>query len=77
MHRRSPTRQRPRTAPRAGWLLPEWRPRIPIERLKSMSIEIRHIDKHFGRFHALKDVNLDIASGELVALLGPSGCGKT
>ena len=42
-----------------------------------MSIEIRHIDKHFGRFHALKDVDLDIASGELVALLGPSGCGKT
>ena len=42
-----------------------------------MSIEIRHIDKRFGDFHALRDVNLDIASGELIALLGPSGCGKT
>jgi len=42
-----------------------------------MSIEIRHIDKKFGSFHALNDVNLDIESGELIALLGPSGCGKT
>ena len=42
-----------------------------------MSIEIRNVSKHFGEFRALGDVNLDIDSGELVALLGPSGCGKT
>jgi sulfate transport system ATP-binding protein len=42
-----------------------------------MSIEIRNISKRFGDFEALRDVNLDIDSGELVALLGPSGCGKT
>ncbi len=42
-----------------------------------MSIDIRHISKQFGTFHALRDVDLHIDSGELVALLGPSGCGKT
>jgi len=42
-----------------------------------MSIEIEGINKRFGAFQALKDINLHIESGELVALLGPSGCGKT
>ena len=42
-----------------------------------MSIEVRAINKLFGQFKALSDINLNINSGELVALLGPSGCGKT
>ncbi len=42
-----------------------------------MSIQIKSISKTFGPFRALTDIDLDVATGELVALLGPSGCGKT
>lgn len=42
-----------------------------------MSIELAGIHKQFGSFAALKNINLTVPTGELVALLGPSGSGKT
>src|SRR5258707_1693716 len=42
-----------------------------------MAIEVRNIEKKFGAFAALDDVDLKVANGELLALLGPAGSGKT
>ena len=42
-----------------------------------MQIDIRNVSKDYGRQTALHNIDLNIQSGELVALLGPSGSGKT
>ena len=40
-------------------------------------VSLNGVRKSFGDFVAIENIDLDIASGDLVALLGPSGCGKT
>lgn len=40
-------------------------------------IELRHVDKHFGELHVLKDVSLSVGKGEVVVVIGPSGSGKS
>lgn len=42
-----------------------------------MSTQIKNVEKSFGPFKALHQINLEIKEGEFVAILGPSGCGKT
>lgn len=40
-------------------------------------IEIKNLNKKFGKLHILKDVSVSCEKGECVALIGPNGCGKT
>jgi putative spermidine/putrescine transport system ATP-binding protein len=48
---------------------------MPKQRGHRLTLE--DISQQFGDFAALRDINLDVEGGELVALLGPSGCGKS
>lgn len=40
-------------------------------------ISIRNFHFHYGKFHALKNINLDIPEQRVTAFIGPSGCGKS
>ncbi|UMZ14403.1 amino acid ABC transporter ATP-binding protein [Pseudomonas sp. MPFS] len=40
-------------------------------------IRIRHLQKNYGQFQALDDINLEVRRGEVIALIGPSGSGKS
>ena len=42
-----------------------------------MVLELKNVSKKFDDNEVLKNINLDIENGEIIALLGPSGCGKT
>lgn len=42
-----------------------------------MAIEFKQVDKYYGNYHALKNINLKIDTGEVVVLIGPSGSGKS
>ena len=40
-------------------------------------ISIKDLNRHYGDFHALKSVNMEIPKNEITAFIGPSGCGKS
>ena len=47
------------------------------ETISMAMIEFKNVQKYYGDFHALKDINLKIDAGETVVLIGPSGSGKS
>ncbi len=44
---------------------------------KNDVIEIRNLNKWYGDFHVLKDINLNVKKGEIIVVAGPSGSGKS
>ena len=40
-------------------------------------IQVRDLNFYYGKFHALKNINLDITKNQVTAFIGPSGCGKS
>ncbi|GER21800.1 arginine ABC transporter ATP-binding protein [Zafaria cholistanensis] len=40
-------------------------------------VRLANVNKHYGPLHVLKDINLEVAKGEVVVVLGPSGSGKS
>ena len=40
-------------------------------------IELRHVEKHYGDLHVLRDINLSVRKGEVLVIIGPSGSGKS
>ncbi len=47
------------------------------EKAEAPIIELRHVDKHYGDLHVLKDISLEVNRGEVVVVIGPSGSGKS
>ncbi|PLO43976.1 phosphate ABC transporter ATP-binding protein, partial [Klebsiella pneumoniae] len=39
-------------------------------------ISVRNLNFYYGKFHALKNINLDITKNQVTAFICPSGCGK-
>jgi ABC-2 type transport system ATP-binding protein len=40
-------------------------------------IQIKNLSKHYGKLHAVNNLDLQVASGEIFGFLGPNGAGKT
>ncbi len=45
--------------------------------IENPKLSIHELNFYYGRFHALRDINMDIAERQVTAFIGPSGCGKS
>jgi general L-amino acid transport system ATP-binding protein len=45
--------------------------------MTTSAVTMKNVNKWYGKFHVLRDVNLDVAAGERIVICGPSGSGKS
>ena len=45
--------------------------------METTKIHVTNMNLHYGDFHALKNINIDIPENQICAMIGPSGCGKS
>jgi phosphate transport system ATP-binding protein len=50
---------------------------IDLDRPQRAKIAVKNLDFFYGKFHALKNINLEIPEKKVTAFIGPSGCGKS
>ena len=50
---------------------------MEVKNNKSNIIEISELNKWYGDFHALKNINMNVKEGEIIVVCGPSGSGKS
>ncbi|ANE75454.1 phosphate ABC transporter ATP-binding protein PstB [Dickeya solani] len=48
-----------------------------VTETSASKIQVRNLNFYYGKFHALKNITLDIAENQVTAFIGPSGCGKS
>ena len=51
--------------------------KIMADQSKKYKFDISNLNLHYGDFHALKDINMQIEANKITAFIGPSGCGKS
>lgn len=47
------------------------------QEIEKLCFSVRNLNLHYGQFHALKNISIDIEANRITALIGPSGCGKS
>lgn len=45
--------------------------------MSNIKFDVKNLNLYYGKFHALKDVNMEIPEKQITAFIGPSGCGKS
>ncbi|WP_342221407.1 phosphate ABC transporter ATP-binding protein PstB [Candidatus Fukatsuia endosymbiont of Tuberolachnus salignus] len=48
-----------------------------MSKIPGSKLQVRDLNFYYGKFHALKNISLDIAKNQVTAFIGPSGCGKS